>query len=110
MNGIRMKARIVMTARGDFGESNLDRRKQTNALSDLVAERSKYPFLICVFYRQGVIELPVHNVRLWKVRTFGSGAIAQSGHRIVPRLSSDRRALRKTSAITKQPEIDSRNS
>jgi hypothetical protein len=72
-----------MSACGDPGESNLDQCKQTDALSDLVAERSKHSFLICVVYsRQGVMELPMHNLCFLKLRTFGSRTIAQRNHEV----------------------------
>src|SRR5262245_12992748 len=94
MNGIGVKARIVMTTCGNFGESNLDQRKQTNPLSDLVAERSKHTFLICVFYRQGVMELPVDNLCLRKLWTFGSRTIAQRNHEVESKARNILRCLR----------------
>jgi len=83
LNGIRVKAPIVMSACSDLDESSLDQRKQADALSDLVAERSKHTFLICVVYsRHWVMELPMHNLCFRKLRTFGSRTIAQRNHEV----------------------------
>src|SRR5262249_53563315 len=82
MNRIRSK-RIAMRAAVNFCESNLDQRKQTDTLSDLVSERSKHTFLIRGFYRgQGVRELPMQDLRLGKLRAFVSGTIAERNHEV----------------------------
>src|SRR5262245_52464005 len=97
MNRISVKARIVMSASGNCGESNLDQRKQTDAFSDLVAERSKHAFLICVVYsRQGVMEPPMHNLCFRKLRTFGSRTIAQRNHEVETKARNILRCFRRS--------------
>ena len=64
-------------------EANLDQRKETNTLSDLITKRLKHTFLFREIRRsQWVVQLPVHEFCSWELRTFASGAAAQRDHKV----------------------------
>jgi len=62
------------------GDPRLDQRKQADAMSDLIPERSKHAFLFRVIHYQGIIEMPLYAFPLRKTGAFRPRTIAQRNH------------------------------
>ena len=72
-----------MTYMCGCGEADLDQRKQTQTLSNLIAKRLKHAFLLRLIPRsRRIVEPPMDHFRFLELWTFGSGTVGQRNHKV----------------------------